>query len=151
YQRNCRLIDAFIEDRIFGTTLSVGDRAEHATGSVVSANYFQALGVRPILGRGFEAAEDAGRNAHPVAVISYQAWKDRYGGDPAIIGRTQMLNGRQHTIVGVAPKGFYGTFVAMGSSSGSRRRCRNDSPGTATSSRIAARAGSRASRGSSPG
>lgn len=64
FQRNCTLIDAFIVDRIFGTTLSVGDRAEHATGSVVSANYFQALGVRPILGRGFEAAEDVGRNAH---------------------------------------------------------------------------------------
>ena len=38
-------------------------------------------------------------------------WKDRYHGDPAIIGRAQMLNGVQHTIVGVAPEGFYGTFV----------------------------------------
>jgi predicted permease len=110
-QRNCKLIDAFIVDRIFGTTLSVGDRAELATGSVVSSNYFRVLGVRPILGRGFEAEEDFGRNAHPVTVISYQAWKDRYGGDPAIIGRIQMLNGQQHTIVGVAPEGFYGTFV----------------------------------------
>ena len=114
FQRNCKLIDAFIVDRIFGTTLSVGDRAERATGSVVSSNYFRVLGVRPILGRGFAAEEDFGRNAHPVAVISYEAWKDRYGGDPAIIGRIQMLNGQQHTIVGVAPEGFYGTFVGYG-------------------------------------
>lgn len=114
FQRNCKLIDAFIVDRIFGTTLSVGDRAERASGSVVSVDYFQALGVRPILGRGFAAEEDFGRNAHPVTVISYQAWKERYGGDPAIIGRTQMLNGQQHTIVGVAPEGFYGTFVGYG-------------------------------------
>jgi predicted permease len=110
-QRNCKLVEAFLVDRIFGTTLSVGDRAEHATGSVVSANYFDVLGLHPILGRGFEAAEDVGRNAHPVAVIAYDTWKERYGGDPAIIGKTQMLNGVRHTIVGVAPEGFYGTFV----------------------------------------
>ncbi len=114
FQRNCKLIDAFIVDRIFGTTLSVGDRAERATGSVVSSDYFRVLGVRPVLGRGFAAEEDSGRNAHPVTVISYQAWQDRYDGDPAIIGRVQMLNGQQHTIVGVAPEGFYGTFVGYG-------------------------------------
>src|SRR5205807_511438 len=52
-----------------------------------------------------------GQNAHPVAVIAYQTWQDRYRGDPEIIGRTQMLNGVKHTIIGVAPRGFYGTFV----------------------------------------
>ena len=111
FQRNCTLFEAFIADRIVGTTLSIGDRAEHATGSVVSANYFQALGVRPILGRGFEPGEDSGRNAHPVTVIAYQTWKERYRGDPDIVGKTQMLNGVLHTIVGVAPESFNGTFV----------------------------------------
>jgi len=110
-RNNCKLIDAFIADRLVATTLSIGDRAERAPGSVVSANYFQALGVRPVLGRGFEPAEDTGRNAHAVTVISYQVWKDRYRGDAAIIGKQQMLNGLPHTIVGVAPEGFYGTFV----------------------------------------
>ena len=111
FQRNCKLIDAFIVDRITGVTLAIGDRADRARGSVVSAKYFDALGVRPALGRGFEPAEDFGRNAHPVTVISYQMWKERFHGDPAIIGRTQMLNGMPHTIIGVAPQGFYGTFV----------------------------------------
>ena len=110
-QKNCTLFDAFIVDRITGTTLSIGDRAEVATGSVVSANYFEALGVRPILGRGFVPAEDFGRNAHPVTVISYLMWKVRFHGDPDIIGKTQMLNGMPQTIIGVAPEGFYGTFV----------------------------------------
>ena len=69
----CTLIESFIAEKIVGTTLSVtGDRAERATGSVVSANYFDALGVHPILGRGFEPVEETGRNAHPVVVISYQ-------------------------------------------------------------------------------
>jgi len=110
-RKNCSLVQAFIADRIVGTTLSIGARAEHAAGSVVSANYFQALGVRPILGRAFEASDETGRNAHPVTVISYQTWKERHRGDPNIIGKTQMLNGVQHTIIGVAPPGFNGTFV----------------------------------------
>ena len=94
-----------------GTTLSVGDRAERASGAIVSANYFDALGVRPILGRGFSPEEGEGRNAHPVTVIAYRTWKDRYNFDPNIIGRTQYLNGVQHTIIGVAPEKFHGTFV----------------------------------------
>jgi putative ABC transport system permease protein len=111
FQKNSSLFDSFIVDRIMGTTLSIGDRAERATGSIVSSNYFDALGVHPVLGRGFLPEEDTGRNAHPVAVISYRTWQDRYGSDPAIIGREQYLNGVQHTIVGVAPQGFDGTFV----------------------------------------
>jgi predicted permease len=110
-QRSCSLIDSFIVTKIMGTTLSIGDRAEVTTGSIVSANYFDAIGVHPILGRGFETGEDSGRNAHPVTVISYQLWKGRFKGDPQIIGKTQRLNGVMHTIVGVAPEGFYGTFV----------------------------------------
>jgi macrolide transport system ATP-binding/permease protein len=110
-RKNCALVESFIADKIFGTTLSIGTRAEHATGSIVSANYFQTLGIRPILGRAFDPSDEIGRNAHPVTVISYQTWKDRYGGDVNTIGKTQMLNGVEHTIIGVAPKGFHGTFV----------------------------------------
>jgi macrolide transport system ATP-binding/permease protein len=111
YEKNSTLFESFIVDKITGTTLSVGDRAERASGAVVSANYFDALGVRPILGRGFRPEEGEGRNAHPVTVIGYRTWKDRYGGDPNIIGRTQYLNGVQHTIIGVAPEKFHGTFI----------------------------------------
>ena len=113
-QKSCTLIDSFIVNKIMGTTLSLGDRAERLTGSIVSANYFDAIGVHPILGRGFEPGEDVGRNAHPVTVISYQLWKGRFKGDPAIIGKTQRMNGVEHTIIGVAPEGFLGTFVGWG-------------------------------------
>jgi macrolide transport system ATP-binding/permease protein len=111
FEKNSTLFESFIVDRIMGTSLSVGDRAEWASGGIVSANYFGALGVRPILGRGFRPEEGTGRNAHPVTVISYRTWKDRYNFDPDIIGRTQYLNGVQHTIIGVAPEKFHGTFV----------------------------------------
>jgi macrolide transport system ATP-binding/permease protein len=110
-QKNCTLFDAFFVSKITGTTLDIGDRAERTIGSIVSANYFDAIGVHPILGRGFEPGEDTGNAAHPVTVISYQLWQGRFKGDPDIVGKTQRLNGVVHTIVGVAPQGFYGTFV----------------------------------------
>src|SRR5579864_4081341 len=111
YQAGCTLCESVIADKITGTTLSIGNRAESATGSMVSANYFDALGVHLLLGRGFRPEEGFGRNAHPVVVISYQLWKDRFNSDPEIIGKTQLFNSVPHTIIGVAPKGFFGTFV----------------------------------------
>lgn len=110
-QKSTTLIDSWIAEKITGSTLSIGDRAEFAVGSMVSANYFDALGVRPFLGRSFRPEEGTGRNAHPVVVISHKLWKNRFGGDLEIIGKTQSLNSVPHTIIGVAPEGFYGTFV----------------------------------------
>jgi len=113
-QRSCTLCDTLFVSKITGTTVSIGDRAEVTTGSIVSANYFDAVGVHPLLGRGFLPGEDTGQSAHPVAVISYQLWQGRFKGDPQIVGKTQRLNGVVHTIVGVAPEGFFGTFVGWG-------------------------------------
>src|ERR1700674_1841754 len=113
-QRSCTLCETLFVSKITGTTLSIGDRAERTTGSIVSANYFDAIGVPPMLGRGFLPGEDQGQSGHPVAVISYQLWQGRFKGYPAIVGKTQRLNGVIHTIVGVAPEGFFGTFVGWG-------------------------------------
>jgi macrolide transport system ATP-binding/permease protein len=113
-QRSCTLCETLFVSKITGTTLSIGNRAERTTGSIVSANYFDAIGVSPKLGRGFLPGEDQGQSAHPVAVISYQLWQGRFRGDPQIVGKTQRLNGVTHTIVGVAPEDFYGTFVGWG-------------------------------------
>ena len=110
-RRNCTLCEDSFVSTIAGSTLNIGDHAEVTTGSIVSANYFDAIAVHPILGRGFEAGEDVGNDSHPVVVISYQFWRNRFKGDPQIIGKTQRLNNVPHTIIGVAPEGFYGTFV----------------------------------------
>jgi predicted permease len=110
-RRECTLCEDLFVSKITGSTLSIGDHAEIATGSIVSANYFDAIGVHPILGRGFEPGEDVGSNSHPLVVISYQLWQKRFKGDPGIIGKTQRFDNVPHTIVGVAPEGFYGTFV----------------------------------------
>src|ERR1051325_4419733 len=94
-QRNATLIDAFIAEKITATTLTGGDRAERAPGSIVSANYFDAIGVRPILGRGFEPGEDVGRNAHPVTVIwsSPKASRSRSPASPSVVSRRSRARG----------------------------------------------------------
>src|ERR671935_259078 len=102
YEKNSTLFESLIVDRITGTTLSVGDRAERASGAIVSANYFDALGVKPILGRGFRREEGEGRNAHPVTVIGYWTWKDRYGGGQRLLGRNQNQPAVRPTNIGGA-------------------------------------------------
>src|SRR5262249_46150739 len=74
--------------------LSAGTLTDVPTGLVVSDNYFSALGVQPVIGRGFEPSDGA------VAVISYRFWQSRFHGDPGISGRAVVLNGLPFTIVG---------------------------------------------------
>jgi macrolide transport system ATP-binding/permease protein len=110
-QRSCTLCETLFVSSPTGATLNIGERAELMFGNIVSANYFDAIGVRPIMGRGFAPGEDIGRNAHPVVVISYHFWQTRFKGDPEVVGKTQRLDNIVHTIIGVAPEKFYGTFV----------------------------------------
>jgi predicted permease len=109
--RGTTSFSSFIASKITGATLTGGDRADRLVGLLVSANYFEALGVRPVQGRGFVPGEDVGANGHPVVVIGYRFWRDHYRGDPSVVGKTIGLNGTPHTIVGVAPSEFLGTFV----------------------------------------
>ena len=76
--------------------------------AVVSANYFDFLGVRPAAGRGFLASEDRAPDEAAVAVISDHLWNDRFERSPRAVGRTIEINRRVYTIVGVAPPGFIG-------------------------------------------
>jgi len=77
-------------------------------GQMVSGNYFTALGVNPVVGRGFLPEEDANPGAHAVAVVSYGFWDRELGRDPQVTGRSINLNGRPFRVIGVAPPGFQG-------------------------------------------
>ena len=88
--------------------LATGGRNERVLGVMASANHFSVLGVNAALGRTFVPAEDTGRGAHPVAVLSWSTWKGAFGGDPKIVGRTIVLNGRSYSVIGVAPQEFRG-------------------------------------------
>ena len=89
-------------------SISTQSRPQRALGQMVSANFFALLGVQPGKGRLFLPEEDIGRGAHAVVVLSEPTWKTMFGGDPAIIGRQIVLNGRSYTVIGVAPGEFRG-------------------------------------------
>jgi predicted permease len=73
----------------------------------VSGNYFNALGVNAYTGRVFTVGDDAAAAA-PVVVLAYHSWQAVYGGDPAIVGATLIVEGQAFTVAGVSPPGFYG-------------------------------------------
>jgi putative ABC transport system permease protein len=86
-----------------------GDRrAEVAWGELVSSNYFDVLGVKPVLGRGFLPEENRAQNTHPVVVLGHAFWWRRFNSDATIVGKTIFLNGSPFTVVGVAPATFKG-------------------------------------------
>ena len=81
-----------------------GGDPERIAGASVSATYFSATGIEPVLGRRFSVADDA-VGGPAVAMIGYGLWHRRYGGSPSVIGRLLDLDGRRHEIVGVMPQG----------------------------------------------
>src|SRR6185295_893033 len=87
------------------------EQTEQISGSIVSGNFFDALGVRAALGRTFLPEEDRTPGTHPVTVISHAFWERRFGGQPNVLGQQLALNGQSFTIVGVAPAGFNGAEV----------------------------------------
>ena len=88
-------------------------KPERVWATMVTANYFDVLGVKPALGRGFLPGEDKPPNGAPVAIISHRLWQRRFAADPAIVGQTLHLNTRPFTIVGVAPPEFQGSTSGL--------------------------------------
>ena len=91
---------------------SAGGEAERIGIQLASGNYFDVLGVDAAAGRTLRPADAEAPGAGAVAVLSHAAWRQRFGTDPGVIGRTIRLNGRAFTVVGVAPRDFHGTELA---------------------------------------
>ena len=96
-------------------SIAVDQSAERTWGALVSGNYFEVMGVRPAAGRLFTAQDDVTPGGHPVVVISYAYWQRRFSGDPGVVGKQATINNAPMTIVGVAPKGFIGSFLGVSS------------------------------------
>jgi predicted permease len=91
-------------------SLSTGQSNERVWGEIVTGNYFEVLGVKPLLGRTLMPDDDKTPGAHPVTVLSYNFWQNRFQGNPGIVGQTISLNGQTYNVIGVAPKEFRGVF-----------------------------------------
>ncbi|MGC2399415.1 MAG: ABC transporter permease [Acidobacteriaceae bacterium] len=95
--------------RICRVGLDTSGTAEPAWGYEASGNYFEVLGAKPFLGRFFGPREDTKIDGDPYIVLSYDAWKARFAGDPGVVGRIVRLNKHVYTVLGVAPRYFHGT------------------------------------------
>jgi predicted permease len=94
-------------------SLTENAKPERIWATMVTANYFDVLGVKPALGRGFLPGEDNSSDGAPVAVISDRLWHRRFAADPAIIGQTIHVNTHPFTIVGVTPPVFQGSTSGL--------------------------------------
>ncbi len=87
-------------------TVTGNGEPERVAGNAVSTNLLTALGVQPVLGRGFQA-QDGQEGAADVVLLSYGFWQRRTGGDPSVLGTALTLDGDPYTVVGVLPRDFY--------------------------------------------
>ncbi len=95
-------------------TLLEANTPRRLFGRLVTGNFFDTLGLRPVAGRFFRADEDMTPGAAPVLVMSHAAWQIRFAGAADIVGRTLLLGGTAFTVIGVAPKGFIGLDGVFG-------------------------------------
>jgi predicted permease len=105
WQRQNRSFEAICGFRGDEATLTGAGNTQRISVSMVSAPYFEMLGAKMVLGRGFLGEEDR-RGANPVVVLGEEFWRAHLGGDPAVIGRSLTLNGQSRTVVGIAPAGL---------------------------------------------
>ncbi len=107
WQQHNHVFEGMAAFDIFGTGFNLAARGqpEHVTGIRVSADFFRVLGVTPALGRSFTSEEQSPGGPN-VAVISDSLWKQQFGGDASITGKSISLNGETYTVVGVMPAGF---------------------------------------------
>src|ERR1700734_3557274 len=94
-------------------TLTGGAQPERAYIANVSANYFDVLGIKPVLGRFFLAEEESRPDAVPSVVLGYSLWKTRYAADPAIVGKSIEIARHPVTVIGVAPEGVVGAMPGI--------------------------------------
>ncbi len=107
---NLKLLSGIAVNTNTAFNTRIGDNTQRVYGELVSGNYFEVLGVKPILGRVFLPTEYGDKpGAYPVAVISERLWRGRFGADPGVIGRILYVNRFPLTIVGVVPSEFLGT------------------------------------------
>lgn len=88
--------------------MDIGGSVQHVALELVTGGYFRFFNARPALGRLLDEEDDRTEGAHPVCVLSYDAWQNLFGGDPAVLRRTVGIRGIALRIVGVAPPGFIG-------------------------------------------
>ncbi len=111
--KNTAVFDGMIARFQFAASIASHGQTERGSGELVTGNYFDVLGVRPILGRVLSPADDDVQGAHPVVVLSHSYWTRHFGSDAGVLNQVILVNNTEMTIVGVAQAGFSGIQVGQ--------------------------------------
>ncbi|HVN78923.1 MAG TPA: ABC transporter permease, partial [Terriglobia bacterium] len=103
-----------VASQISPASLTFDEQTDWVYGQVATANLFELLGVKPLLGRTFLPDEDLKPGGNPVLVISETLWRRRFAGDPNVLGQVVKINRLPYTIIGVTPRIFKGTMTGLG-------------------------------------
>jgi len=106
-----KIFSGLLARRALAMNVGVEGQTERVPGELVSGTYFQVLGVGAAIGRVIGPDDDRERGNSPVAVLSYSYWRNRFGGDPQVVGRTITVNNTKLTIIGVSQAGFDGVDI----------------------------------------
>jgi len=115
YRDRNRTFEHFAADNFVGAALDTGDGPARGWGEEVSGNFFDAMEIKPYLGRFFHASDEHGPNSAPFLVITYSYWQNHFKGARGVVGQTVLVNKHPFTIIGVTPPEFLGTLPAFAS------------------------------------
>src|SRR6188508_2826203 len=109
FQKRAEPLAELLCRRLVAASVSIDNQTERLEAEIVSGNYFTMLGVKPAVGRLFNSQEDDQiYQGHPVVVLSYTYWNNRFARDPGVVGRKILVNDFPMTIIGVSAAGFAG-------------------------------------------
>src|SRR5579863_10404420 len=111
--KNTTAFEGVLARFAFDASVSSHGQTDRAGGELVSGNYFEVLGVRPVLGRLLSPADDDVQGAHPVVALSHGYWMQHFAGDGGVLNQSILVNNTPMTIVGVAQAGFNGVQIGQ--------------------------------------
>ena len=113
YRNQSTAFEGLSAETLVQAALNSENQNDVIWGQSVSGNYFDILGIKPIMGRAFLPEEDKTVGTHAVVVVGHSLWQRRLGSDPNIVGKKVQLNGRPYDVIGVAPDFFKGTNFGL--------------------------------------
>ncbi|HSR49422.1 MAG TPA: ABC transporter permease [Acidobacteriota bacterium] len=113
YDAESEIFEGVAAHRPLPLSVTLEGEPELRVGDLVSGNFFEVLGVRPHTGRFYLPEETVTPGTHPVAVMGYRLWQQRFAGDDSVVGKNVVINGSPYTVIGVAPQGFKGLLLGL--------------------------------------
>ncbi len=115
FRDQSHVFSSMIGFELVGVDMSIRNQAppERVWGLITTENYFDALGVQPAMGHSFHAEPNQALNSDPYIVLGHGLWQRLFGSDRNVVGRTVHVNGHSFTVIGVAPRNFFGTIAGV--------------------------------------